>query len=190
LLQRWENDIIEDRVLLNYRVSSLPAVCKKFLGAILKGVSTRGSIVVSETGSSGFELWKLMSSRKRYIAIFMSSWRELQLDVLLAPGFSLPAPLHRYPEKLLPNAFTTMLYNLLNFPAGVVPVTRESEQDQLNLDTYRQDDLVFRLAKQATRGALNMPIGVQIVGLPWQEELVLRVMSELDNQIKRSSVFE
>jgi len=36
---------------------------------------------------------------------------------------------------------------------------------------------------QNIRESVGMPIGVQIVGKPFQEELVLRAMVELENQI-------
>uniref|UniRef100_T1J1L1 fatty acid amide hydrolase n=1 Tax=Strigamia maritima TaxID=126957 RepID=T1J1L1_STRMM len=180
-----DKDIVDEKMMLNYRIANLPSACKKFLSAVSRGVTPRGALCIGETGCSGLELWKLMNSRKKYLALFISMWKEEQLDVVLAPGFSFPAPPHKYPEKLLPSCFVTVLYNLLNFPAGVVPVTTETEQDQAELESYRQDDLVFRLAKQATRGAIDMPLGVQVVGLPWQEEKVLRIMNELEGLLKR-----
>ena len=46
--------------------------------------------------------------------------------------------------------------------------------------------LHFRLAAAATRGAEGLPIGVQVVGRHWQEEMVLQVMAEIENIVKHN----
>lgn len=35
-------------------------------------------------------------------------------------------------------------------------------------------------AKEGTQGAVGMPLNVQLIGRPWDEELVLRSMMELE----------
>lgn len=50
----------------------------------------------------------------------------------------------------------TEWFNLLGTPAAVVPVAKSSE---------------------------GLPIGVQLVGRPWEEELVLAVAGELEREI-------
>ena len=41
-----------------------------------------------------------------------------------------------------------MLYNLLDFPAVSVPVTRETQSDQDNLSTYEATDLLHEIVKK------------------------------------------
>ena len=71
-------------------------------------------------------------------------------------------------------------------PAGAVPVTRETAADQVRLDDYPvAGDLCHRLAAAATRGAEGLPLGVQVVGRHWQEELVLAVMGHIQDLLLR-----
>ena len=48
-------------------------------------------------------------------------------------------------------------------------------------------DLIYEWAKQGSTGALGMPLNVQVIGKPWQEEMVLAVMKELDSMENFSS---
>ncbi|CAG7717618.1 unnamed protein product, partial [Allacma fusca] len=41
-------------------------------------------------------------------------------------------------------------------------------------------DFFLSLAKTNLQNAIGMPIGVQIVGKPFQEELILRTLQELE----------
>lgn len=42
------------------------------------------------------------------------------------------------------------MYNMLDFPAATVPVTRETEEDQANLKDYIATDQIHTLIKQAS----------------------------------------
>ncbi|XP_069089325.1 fatty-acid amide hydrolase 1-like [Pleurodeles waltl] len=76
----------------------------------------------------------------------------------------------------------THLFNVLNFPAGVVPVTIVTEDDEEQLKQYKghYNDHWDNLLKQAARGGVGLPVAVQCVALPWQEELCLRLMKEVE----------
>lgn len=110
----------------------------------------------------------------------------------------------------------TMLYNALDFPAGVVPVTMVTDEDEEELKSYQgyfQDWWDRTLAKvsgarflrgtsipipspghypcplpllfvlQAFRGSVGLPVSVQCVALPWQDELCLRLMKEVETLV-------
>ncbi len=44
---------------------------------------------------------------------------------------------------------------------------------------------MFGWAKESTRGAAGMPLSVQVVGRPWQEETVVRVMRDIERWEKK-----
>jgi hypothetical protein len=44
----------------------------------------------------------------------------------------------------------------------------------------KETDMVYEWLKEGLAGAEGMPLNVQVIGLPWKEELVLRVMQELE----------
>jgi len=75
-----------------------------------------------------------------------------------------------------------MYWHLLHFPGGVVP------HGQVNMDetTYQDGhgDSFEHAAKHSMEGATGMPVGVQIVGWPGSDEVVLRVMRELQEKAK------
>lgn len=77
----------------------------------------------------------------------------------------------------------------MHLPAGVVPMTvvREDEQYYEDKD-QRNNDRAVSMAKEACRGSAGLPIGVQLVGWPNDEERVLRVMKELENAIGRENL--
>uniref|UniRef100_A0A8C6ZSN7 Fatty-acid amide hydrolase 1 n=1 Tax=Nothoprocta perdicaria TaxID=30464 RepID=A0A8C6ZSN7_NOTPE len=117
---------------------------------------------------------------------FITRWKNLDLDVVLCPVLG-PA-LHRLPGFLtlspsFPDALSsTMLYNILNFPVGVVPVTKvtEADEEQLQLYSGYLDEPWDKGLRKAVEGAVGLPVAVQCVALPWQEELCLRFMKEVE----------
>ncbi|XP_037049051.1 fatty-acid amide hydrolase 1-like [Bradysia coprophila] len=75
----------------------------------------------------------------------------------------------------------TMIWNFVDFPAGVIPFGIETGQ---NIDHYDDaGDAVLRLAKESTKDSIGSPIGIQIIGKPFKEEQVLRALNELFNKI-------
>ena len=46
---------------------------------------------------------------------------------------------------------------------------------------------LFNLFVQAMQGIEGLPINVQVVTLPWQEELCLRIMKDIETGIKSKS---
>jgi hypothetical protein len=51
--------------------------------------------------------------------------------VIIAPGFTFPAPPVKHPARLVPAVSYTAAYNVLDFPVGSVPITRVIPQDEV-----------------------------------------------------------
>uniref|UniRef100_A0A8C4GHC8 Fatty-acid amide hydrolase 1 n=1 Tax=Dicentrarchus labrax TaxID=13489 RepID=A0A8C4GHC8_DICLA len=109
------------------------------------------------------------------------------IDVLLCPVIG-PAYNFLYCGKNTHVLTYMMLYNLLNFPAGVVPVSTVTAEDEEELKHYKgvYQDLMDKSFKQAVSGGEGLPVAVQCVALPWQDELCLRFMKEVEQLIKQS----
>uniref|UniRef100_A0A803TUW1 Fatty-acid amide hydrolase 1 n=1 Tax=Anolis carolinensis TaxID=28377 RepID=A0A803TUW1_ANOCA len=116
-----------------------------------------------------------------YRQSFAAEWKKCKLDVILCPVLG-PAFTLGYPAKVLTAISSTMLFNVLNFPAGVVPVTTVTEEDDKELKEYQglYGDPWDKKLKEAVKGAVGLPVAVQCVALPWQEELCLRFMKEIE----------
>ncbi|XP_063615745.1 fatty-acid amide hydrolase 1-like [Penaeus indicus] len=178
-----ENEQLDQAVETNRQLMSAP----RFVRAVVRQVVSRKSPLMADLlrsdTSSSYQLWRVLGERKDYIDDLLEAWKANQLDVLLCPAFPMPAPKPSYPTRIMAAAVTTALYNYLDFPAGVVPVTHETEDDQAKLAEYPTDDLMFELVKEATAEAVGLPIGVQMVGLPWQEEVLCRAMKALQDAL-------
>ncbi|XP_018430684.1 PREDICTED: fatty-acid amide hydrolase 1-like [Nanorana parkeri] len=83
----------------------------------------------------------------------------------------------------------TVLYNLLDFPVGVLPVTAVTREDEEALRSYEghHRDLWDKLLKEALADGVGLPVAVQCVTLPWQEERCLRLMKEVESVTGRWS---
>ena len=78
-----------------------------------------------------------------------------------------------------------MIHNVIGCPAGIIPVTKETKEDQARLKDYPvREDLVYRVAKSAALGAEGCPIGVQVAGRHFQEEMVLHAMGIIEELVR------
>uniref|UniRef100_A0AAY4DKG0 Fatty-acid amide hydrolase 1 n=1 Tax=Denticeps clupeoides TaxID=299321 RepID=A0AAY4DKG0_9TELE len=153
----------------------LPWLVKKVLSVLLKPIVL-------------LTLNLLVLILQNYIHEVVSEWRRLELDVMLCPMLG-PAYNHTYAGKLtcaLPN---TTIYNLLNFPAGAVPVSTVTAEDEANLNHYKGNfqDYWDKVFVKAVRGAEGLPVAVQCVALPWQDELCLRFMREVEQLVREKN---
>nr|XP_009503268.1 PREDICTED: vitamin D3 hydroxylase-associated protein-like [Phalacrocorax carbo] len=182
-LDLFTGDIVDPSLKPQVNSCKIPRLGKKLLALILKPLFPRLADYLSALGGmrSVKEMWNHQHEIEVYRTEFIAQWRELQLDVVLCPVLG-PAFTTGYPGKLLTAISSTMLYNILNFPAGVVPVSTVTEADEEELKLYRGccDDPWDRTLKQAVAGATGLPLAVQCVALPWQEELCLRFMKEVE----------
>ncbi|XP_054690404.1 vitamin D3 hydroxylase-associated protein-like isoform X2 [Grus americana] len=182
-LDVFTGDIVDPNLKSQVNCCKIPKLGKKLLALILKPLFPRLADYLSALGGmrSVKEMWNHHHQIEVYRTEFIARWRELRLDVVLCPVLG-PAFTTGYPGKLLTAISSTMLYNVLNFPAGVVRVSTVTEADEEELKLYQGccDDPWDRTLKQAVAGAVGLPVAVQCVALPWQEELCLRFMKEVE----------
>nr|XP_056700762.1 fatty-acid amide hydrolase 1-like [Euleptes europaea] len=163
-------------------VAKLPNWLRSLLSWIIRPISPRMSKALrSMKEKSVNQLWKLHAEIEEYCHEFIAEWKRLNLDVILCPALG-PAFKIGFPGKCTVGAGYTFLYNFLDFPAGVVPVTTVTEKDEEDLKTLRgyYNDLWDRTLRKAVEGAIGLPVAVQCVALPWQDELCLRFMKEVE----------
>lgn len=85
-------------------------------------------------------------------------------DALVCPVSALPALPHGTAARLLLAASPCLLANLLDLPAGTVPITRVRPDEEIG--RVPSHDRVIRAAAAADRGSSGLPVGVQVVGVP------------------------
>jgi Asp-tRNA(Asn)/Glu-tRNA(Gln) amidotransferase A subunit family amidase len=131
------------------------------LSPILRQFSSWAAADPPHSGESLLAAWLGRDEVREKILLQMR-----QYPVLICPTAAIPAFRHGEREWLVDGKTVKYLdawsycewFNLLGFPAVVVPLGFSGE---------------------------GLPIGVQVVGRPWEEELVLAVAAQLENAAGR-----
>jgi fatty acid amide hydrolase len=150
-------------------------------GLELAGQSLTAMILRSFGERSVQGYWKLISAvRARRFAI-EAAMDEERLDGLVLPPFATAAVPHTFGAQFAQAASYTMLFNLLHWPAGVVPVTTVREDE---CDREATMDTVVRRAREIDRQSLGLPVGVQIATRGWKDELCLALLSAVERSVQ------
>lgn len=166
---------------------SLPYSLKKLVMFTVSLIYPNMAVV----GQSSTELhsvsdwWKFMQSTQQFRQNVLEDWRNKGLDAVISPGFACPALPVNYAAFASGAISYTTLYNALNFPAGSVPVTMVTAKDVKKMKDYPLKDLWHRTVKKGMKGSEGLPVNIQVAALPWQEEMVLRIMKEIENSLKK-----
>ncbi|HEY4440631.1 MAG TPA: amidase family protein, partial [Candidatus Elarobacter sp.] len=141
---------------------------------------SRQIAAIRPTTTDGF--WSLVAAQSAYRRRFAAALDASQIDALLAPPHALPALTHGASYELATAASYAMLFNLLGYPAGVVPVTRVRSDETTPRAAGR--DIVDRAAALVERDSEGLPVGVQVAARPWREDVVLAVMATLERALR------
>lgn len=161
-------------------IGSLPRPLRHTIADLIRlGGQSRLPAVLHSIGSrSALEYWELVEARTNYRQKFLASIDAGNYDVILCPPASLPAVLHGSTATLPDFDSYARLYNLLGMPAGVVAATRVRADEESDRVSGR--DLVESTAQKTEMDSAGLPVGVQVVGRHWREDVVLSVMSVLE----------
>ncbi|CAL8095386.1 unnamed protein product [Calicophoron daubneyi] len=137
------------------------------------------------------ELLKLTSDLQKYQDEFSEALVHAgELDILICPVSAYPAPpVGTALWFTVPNLIYSTLYNLLDYPAGTVPVSivnsaEEKECQRLALECKETNDRFYQRVYDSQTHSDGLPIAVQVIGKQFNEELVLRIMRELEQSLK------
>lgn len=172
-----------------YLLISLPHWLKVMIDKLLNIIFGRPAAVTSFLDGPRGEAktLNLISDIELYRHKFQRAMEEAcNLDAIICPVFPFPAfPKSAKSMFVTPAIAYTVLFNLLDYPAGTVPMGYVSKEDVQNSKVMAEEyekvgnrflSEVFKYQETSE----GLPVGVQIVGKPWQEERVLYVMKELE----------
>uniref|UniRef100_A0A8D0Q9Q8 Fatty-acid amide hydrolase 1 n=1 Tax=Sus scrofa TaxID=9823 RepID=A0A8D0Q9Q8_PIG len=182
LLQNFEGDYVDSCLGDLISILRLPKWLKGLLAFMLRPLLPRlAGFLSSLRPRSAGKLWELQHEIEMYRHSVIAQWRALDLDVVLTPMLS-PALDLNAPGKATGAVSYTLLYNCLDFPAGVVPVTTVTAEDEAQMEHYKGyfGDIWDKVVQKAMKRSVGLPVAVQCVALPWQEELCLRFMREVE----------
>ncbi|XP_063795599.1 vitamin D3 hydroxylase-associated protein-like isoform X3 [Pseudophryne corroboree] len=183
LVDKFKCDIVDPNLKQQIFLYNIPNIVKKIVSIFMRPMFPRiANHLEAHCGvGSVKDLWKHYTAIKEYRCNFINEWKKLGLDALLCPMLS-PAFNIGHPGKLFAGFSFTMLYNILNFPAGVLPVTTVTPEDEEELKHYKgyYNDLWDKEFIKGVEGGVGLPVSVQCVALQWQEEQCLRLMKEVE----------
>ncbi|CAD5112310.1 DgyrCDS1536 [Dimorphilus gyrociliatus] len=125
--------------------------------------------------------WKHTHEANMYRNKVWDKWNSLGLDAVLCPTFPCPAVELGKFSFAASASFYTGIYNLLSCPAGSLPMTKVTAEDEMESKKYQSVTTPEKVLKdQCTSGSIGLSCSVQIVTKPFQDELCLRIMKDLE----------
>jgi fatty acid amide hydrolase len=183
---------IDPRIGQLVRLSGMP---RPVLWGLEQGLRTLGQRNAARMlGNFGyrdtFHYWNLVEAQDAYrrrFALALDTDEGGPFDVIVCPATALPAFPHGDSKDLGIAGGYAVLYNVLGYPAGIVPVTRVQRDEESR--RKRSRDGMERAARRAEQGSAGLPIGVQVVARPWCEPVVLAAMKAIQESVRTRSDF-
>ncbi len=177
-----------DAVRINARLATLPRRVLRSLATAADALGEKrlAGVMRMMGRRSVRELRQLTAERTDLRREEMDMWRELGLDLVICPATATPAPQHGTTGEFTIAAVYTIRYNLLDLPAGVVPVSTVRPGETTRPPGRDRFD---RKAAEIQRGTEGLPLGVQVVGRPWREAEVLAAMSAIERDARARDGF-
>uniref|UniRef100_A0A915E9G8 Amidase domain-containing protein n=1 Tax=Ditylenchus dipsaci TaxID=166011 RepID=A0A915E9G8_9BILA len=181
----FNNDLVDPYMKQFATMLKVPKVIRWLASYPLSYLSPQAAIISCSFVQSAEDVRMAQESCDSYIEKFAAHWHELQLDGLICPSFVVPSVPHKYPSQLGACAFATGLFNLLDYPAGLVPtgkVTKQDDEDLMDEEKWPTDqNFVLKIVRNAAADSAGLPLGVQVVTLPYEEEQCLGLMKLIEN---------
>ncbi|KLO20755.1 amidase signature enzyme [Schizopora paradoxa] len=145
------------------------------------------------------EQWLLVARRDAYRSKWHEAWKEAGLDFLLTVPSATPAiPEWGMKSATVACASYVFLFNVLDYAAGVLPITTVDRLKDALPSNFRKD--VYPKMNTVAKGCYEnydakdmegLPVGVQVVGKRFEEEKVLEGMKIIEAALKsKGQVFK
>jgi fatty acid amide hydrolase len=159
-----------------------------FLGRLLRllGQPSLAAVTSHFGHTATADYWRLTEQLLDYRDRFARAMQAADggpLDLILGPVCALPPFVHGATKDLGLAGANALLYNVLGYPAGVVPVTRVMAGEET--ERARSFDIVQKAARNSELGSAGLPIGVQIAARPWREHVALAAMGVVEQYARR-----
>ncbi len=125
----------------------------------------------TKSAESADDLMRLLHHRLHLEISFRDAMDTASLDAILCPAAPIVAPAHGGTVDMADFWGASLMFNALGWPAGVAPVTRVAETEQVVVGKSR--DKAVQAVRDSARGSAVLPVAVQIAAPPWREDVVL-----------------
>ena len=176
------------QLLPSVKSALLPAPVRLILAKIMdaRGEERLARTLRSLGQKSIADLWALTNTRTVLRRQEHDAWATQGLDLVLCPPHTMPAmPLGTSGDLTMALSYA-FRYVMLNYPAGVAPVTRVLEHET---ERANPKDTVEKRCADAERHADGMPVGVQVVAAPYREDRVLAAMAVIEDACAQETLY-
>lgn len=130
------------------------------------------------------ELWGYYVRRQALRVKYHARFLDAQIDGIICPVTGLPSTPHHLGGTNIQACVYTMMFNVLDYSAGVIPYTRVQSSDTIEPGFVPKDGLEAEMWKTYTPEAyINCPVSVQVVAKRLEEEKCLGLMKVVDGVI-------
>jgi fatty acid amide hydrolase len=184
LLRRDKKDV---RVMQLIFTGGRSRPTRALLAALARGLGQRHLAgVIDSLGELSVDaLWQLCERQIDYRERFARAMDRCDagpLDLLIGPPVATSAFVHGATKDLgLPGIYS-LLYNVLGYPAGVVPVGKVRAGEES--DRPASKDMAERAAARTEAGSAGLPLAVQVAARPWHEHQALAAMAVIEAATK------
>lgn len=185
LKRTLQGGAIDARVKQLMVIARLPAWLRHGAAAVAAAAGQRHlPALLRAIGSTGVDgYWRLVEQQLDYRRLLTSAMDRppaggAALDLLLSPVMPTPAFRHGATLELGVPGIYTSLYNLLGWPAGVVPCGHVREGEDRGRVPGK--DVAERAAAATEAGSVGLPLAVQVAARPWQEHQALAAMRVIE----------
>jgi fatty acid amide hydrolase len=127
------------------------------------------------------EYWQLTARRSELKRRVFETWQSRGIDLVVCPAHATPALRHQDSGDFSLGGATSMRYNFLNFPAGVVAVGRVKQSEARRAGAR---DRLEKKAAAVEEGSAGLPLGVQVVAAPYREDRVLAALIAIEARVR------
>ena len=183
---------IDGRAGLMLRLSGMPPALRRLVAGLLSAIGQKGLAGNMRAFASGsvLDYWRAveaqMDFRARYAAA-LDAPAGGKVDLVLMPAYGVPAVRHGASANMPVAGSYSLLSPVLGYPAGVVPVTRVRAGEETG--RAKVSDVVHKTAWEADQGSVGLPVGVQLMGRPWRDDVVLAAMRVIEQAARRGRDF-
>ncbi|CAI2363623.1 unnamed protein product [Moneuplotes crassus] len=178
-------DIVNLNTFSSIILGYTPKVIIKIVAVILKlfGEKRNSFLLKSTIEPSAQDIMDFTMKRDQMVQKTVEKWKELNLDALIVPTYPIPAFKRDNFEmiKLMPGGYRLSCF--WGFPSGFVPITTVREDEQEYIDANHNDSISNACA-ESMKDSKGMPMGVEVICMPYKEEQVLRIMELLQKDSK------
>ena len=169
-------DKLDPRIAALLRSGGMPNSRARLLARVLALAGQRdlARLLPSFGERTTADYWRLVERVQLYRAAFLKAMDEAnKMDLMLLPGFNVPALPHGAAADPTSLGTNTILFNVLGFPAGSLPWTRVAAGEDVAAGLPRS-------AQTWLAGSVGLPFNVQVAGRPWREDQVFAAMRVIE----------